>query len=330
MKTTFNFGKLQNDVLTAAAKREMNGTYFKWLYGNVKINNGKCAVLCDGYAAWFIPASCYFLDNERVFDGRQPLKAERFIENVESAAPVYDTGITTEFNDGKKNNRKCRVLKMENNEEIWIDTVFLKYFDVNCMHFTGTGPKAPVYCYNEYNQLIGLVLPVNHGSATVAPARQDTTASAETATAPETAPAKAEAAPAAEAPVETAETAKENAGEQAKAEAAPENAPKIEKAPAKSAKKAAKAAKKSEKAAKKVETAPAPAETPAEPKKSDPVTYEIKDGTKPGANEIYFSRKPSRDVRDKLIKLRMKWHNVKKCWYGYVERADILAAVQTA
>ena len=59
--------------------------------------------------------------------------------------------------------------------------------------------------------------------------------------------------------------------------------------------------------------------------------YEIKSNPAfPGANEVYFDQKPVQAVIDALKALKMRWHNVKKCWYGYKSEMQIADAINAA
>ena len=60
------------------------------------------------------------------------------------------------------------------------------------------------------------------------------------------------------------------------------------------------------------------------------LNYEIKDGTREGAFEIYFEEKPDEKVRDALKELKFRWHRQKKCWYGFASKEEIQAAVKVA
>lgn len=55
--------------------------------------------------------------------------------------------------------------------------------------------------------------------------------------------------------------------------------------------------------------------------------FTIKEGTKPGAIEIYFTAKPSEEAREALKGLKMRWNGAKKCWYGFASAAVIASAL---
>lgn len=60
------------------------------------------------------------------------------------------------------------------------------------------------------------------------------------------------------------------------------------------------------------------------------VAYEIKDGTREGAFEVYFAEKPDQKVIDALKELKMRWHRQKKCWYGFHTKEEIKSAINVA
>lgn len=56
-------------------------------------------------------------------------------------------------------------------------------------------------------------------------------------------------------------------------------------------------------------------------------TYTITKNEQFNSIEIFFNGKPSEAIRDALKALRFRWHNVKKCWYGYADEATTRAAL---
>lgn len=53
------------------------------------------------------------------------------------------------------------------------------------------------------------------------------------------------------------------------------------------------------------------------------MTYTITINEKFNSKEIYFDEKPSETIRESLKALKMRWNNVKKCWYGFAEQNEI-------
>ena len=57
------------------------------------------------------------------------------------------------------------------------------------------------------------------------------------------------------------------------------------------------------------------------------VNYEIRENREFASREVTFDSKPSAAVRAALKELKMRWHTVKKCWYGYASEREIIAAI---
>lgn len=49
-----------------------------------------------------------------------------------------------------------------------------------------------------------------------------------------------------------------------------------------------------------------------------------------GSTEIYFSDKPTKEVRDTLKGCGFRWHGVKKCWYGYADGESMRHMIEDA
>ena len=56
--------------------------------------------------------------------------------------------------------------------------------------------------------------------------------------------------------------------------------------------------------------------------------YEIRRNDEHNGQEVYFSSVPSKETREALKALKMRWHSVKKCWYGRASAEDIRAAIE--
>ena len=56
------------------------------------------------------------------------------------------------------------------------------------------------------------------------------------------------------------------------------------------------------------------------------VNYRIEENKQYNSKEIYFDRIPSKATREALKKLKFRWHNLKKCWYGFATLEAIKAA----
>ena len=57
------------------------------------------------------------------------------------------------------------------------------------------------------------------------------------------------------------------------------------------------------------------------------MTYEITKNAEFGSLEVRFNEKPADTVRLALKRLKMRWHRVNKCWYGYASESAIVSAI---
>lgn len=55
--------------------------------------------------------------------------------------------------------------------------------------------------------------------------------------------------------------------------------------------------------------------------------YEIKENATYNSREIYFSGKPSEEVRTALKNLKLRWNPKKSCWYGFATESAIIAVI---
>jgi hypothetical protein len=60
------------------------------------------------------------------------------------------------------------------------------------------------------------------------------------------------------------------------------------------------------------------------------MTYEINYNSKFNSYEVHFDGKPSEEVRNALKAMRFRWHSVNKCWYGYNQTEESIAAAITS
>ena len=51
--------------------------------------------------------------------------------------------------------------------------------------------------------------------------------------------------------------------------------------------------------------------------------YRIEPNRDYNSNEVYFDGKPAQEVIDALKNLGMRWHHVRRCWYGYATESAI-------
>lgn len=59
------------------------------------------------------------------------------------------------------------------------------------------------------------------------------------------------------------------------------------------------------------------------------MTYEISYNNQYNSYEVRFDGKPSEEVRNALKAMRFRWHSVNKCWYGYNQSEESIAAAIT-
>lgn len=60
------------------------------------------------------------------------------------------------------------------------------------------------------------------------------------------------------------------------------------------------------------------------------MTYSISYNGAYNSHEVYFTGKPSEATRKALKALKMRWHGVKKCWYGFASESALINAIQDA
>ena len=54
--------------------------------------------------------------------------------------------------------------------------------------------------------------------------------------------------------------------------------------------------------------------------------YRIEENKQYSSKEIYFTGIPAKETRENLKALKFRWHNVKKCWYGFASDEEIKKA----
>lgn len=57
------------------------------------------------------------------------------------------------------------------------------------------------------------------------------------------------------------------------------------------------------------------------------MTYKIIENAEYNSREVYFDEKPADTVRLALKRLKMRWHSVNKCWYGYASESELIDAI---
>lgn len=61
--------------------------------------------------------------------------------------------------------------------------------------------------------------------------------------------------------------------------------------------------------------------------KEENMKYTITKNAEFGSLEVRFDEKPADTVRLALKRLKMRWHGVNKCWYGYASESALVAAI---
>ncbi len=144
-KVNYNTDALQKDILAWLLKTEggHNGRI-----GNLK--NGRLALTMDGCAVYTLYKPCIDFSNTLV----GPWEPERLFEASHEYSRAYCT------KDLKQVDKRVLIRIANDNEEVWINEKFIKYFDRNDVEFY-IKPKNPVLIKSgDYD--LALILPVNN------------------------------------------------------------------------------------------------------------------------------------------------------------------------
>lgn len=141
--------KVQNEFLKGLYNEESKKTRCIWKWGESDglkwVTNG-----CFAKGIW----------NDRFFvqcPERLKIDISRCIAPREDLQPAYDTGMTRDYNG-----KTLRIFELENREKVYIDSVFLKYFEIDTYEIVGENPKAPIQLYHKQFQIcMGIICPVN-------------------------------------------------------------------------------------------------------------------------------------------------------------------------
>ena len=120
----------------------------------------KIWVIFDGVIGYGIPKIAFYLDKDKVFGDAVPLNSgEQFIKNATYADEAEDTHTIL---DVVIDNKKMKLHRfMVKDEAVYVKEEFLKNFELECSHFTGTKRTAPLYVFEDDN-LVGIIFPVNY------------------------------------------------------------------------------------------------------------------------------------------------------------------------
>ena len=149
--------KFQQDLLKAADERDgwkhklFNYPWFE--------TDDKIFICPQGHYFIAILKVQFYMDKEKVFKNTTPLNGGKSFLNPDNLQMATDTHTIVMVD---KNKAKMKLHKFVIGDEvIFLDENNLKYFDLEDSTFKGTNRKNPIYIY-ENEELVGMVLPVNH------------------------------------------------------------------------------------------------------------------------------------------------------------------------
>lgn len=154
--------RLQVEILKDANKRAfylVNYSSFEWRYFKTKTHVG----FSNGCFIKLISNKELFLDLDSIFDKTEFCPSfEKCLELPDNYSDLMDT--KTEYKLDNSNKTVHVFKNTVSNEEVWIDTKYLKYFVLNNVRFVSKNEHSrrnPVYIFDGDN-LEGVILPVNH------------------------------------------------------------------------------------------------------------------------------------------------------------------------
>lgn len=150
--------KIQQDLLKAADARDgwkhrpFNVPWFE--------TDDRVFVCPEGLWMMGIFKHHFFLDISKIFKDASPLASgEQFLKSGQDTKPAKDTHIIM---DVVEHNKKMKLHKFTvDDEPVYVQEDFLKYFEMDYSRFTGTNSKSPLYVW-ENDNIVGLIMPVNH------------------------------------------------------------------------------------------------------------------------------------------------------------------------
>ena len=148
-----DYFKIQNNLLKLACKRD---NLYKFKY---KIEN-KHVILITDYYIVRIPVNEWYLDIEKIFDNKPPIKFDvnKLTDNVTEIKLTNDLVIVD-----KKTFRK---FVNKSGQDIYVDENYLKIFTndkYDHLYFEGSTPKDPIIIKSEVGGFLGVILPVKKG-----------------------------------------------------------------------------------------------------------------------------------------------------------------------
>ena len=148
-----DYFKIQNNLLKLACK---GGKLYDF---NYKVEDNH-VILIHKYYIVRIPVNEWFLDTEKIFDNKPPIKFDvnRMTDSV--------TGIKLTNESVIADKKTLRKFVNKDDQVIYIDENYLKIFTsdkYDHLYFEGSTPKAPVIINSEVGGFLGVILPVNMG-----------------------------------------------------------------------------------------------------------------------------------------------------------------------
>ena len=138
--------KVQMDILKKLEKQSTTAVLIARDEDNIYLSP-------EGHRAFIIPKKFWYLDFEKLLDGRTEANFKAMFRNADYGEDAVKTS------DLKIMEKKITIVKISStNIHLWVDQNLIKEFDSDCK-FKITKNNAPCYIY-ENGILVGLVLPV--------------------------------------------------------------------------------------------------------------------------------------------------------------------------
>ncbi len=149
-----DYFKIQNNLLKLACKKDN-------LYDfNYKIEE-EHVILAHRYYLVRIPVNEWYLDIEKIFDNKPPIKFDvnRITDNTTGIRLTNESVILPD-------KRTVRKFVNKDGQGIYVDDKYLKIFTsdkYDQLYYESSTPKAPVIINSEVGGFLGVILPVNMG-----------------------------------------------------------------------------------------------------------------------------------------------------------------------
>ena len=147
----YDFDKIQKDYLTAALKAKKKGSQCAWILAHNTAEN--TTIISDKYFMAIIPDDLVFVKSDNMLPDIKNLL--RIVQPKYALYPATNTGM-------KKTIDKETVCIFEtNNDTIYVNEKYIKYFAGMDCEIYGTTKKSPLQVYVNEN-CVGVILPINH------------------------------------------------------------------------------------------------------------------------------------------------------------------------